>query len=771
MSTGASAAVVDYRGGLRVTRQQAAVVDHVVANPVTVVGAGAGSGKTHTTAATVLDLLDSRSVPIDAFVLITFTNNAADELRERMESLLRERVARAANPADVAHWRAQQERLSAAFVGTIHGFCRGILRTYGYEALLAREADVTLSRALLHQAIEDSLEWLLRQPMPFLLGDQMRWEEFHLAKRVREVLETARNAGLRPRDVLERTEAQPDDPGKPYRTAMAWLVWRTEERYAALKQERQVLDSNDLLRETADLLTQPAGSRVLDRLGRRYRYLFVDEFQDTDEVQKRIVDAFRGRLQGIMVVGDRKQSIYGFRGAAPSLLDRIAKENGVTVLPLNVSRRPTRALLQAQNVLFHVIGGSYSFLRDPLEPWEGAADGPTDLPPMVYVSARAASAHSATPDDRIRATAACIRRLLSREIIDRRSGALRRTEPGDVVVLVRTHRHLQAYASGLRDQLYPDVDVRPDTGGQFYRQPEIVATYRMLLLLLDSQEDMVLSMALETPYLRDAEPRAMEQRLLQFGSRENTPLNDWLETTCPRYYAALEDLRRAVRVDTVPQLLGRLYETFDIHSFYLGNGNQQAVANLEKLREVARSWFNNEQALTLRQFVGGLRQLISAERDEAEAALEVASSEERSRHIRVMIIHRAKGLEFPIVIIPELQAPLDRSGDPELQPTFLISPEDGLDIQLPAPVRTASPRFEAALHQDRHERIEEEMRTFYVAVTRAEQSVLMVGSGPPYANSSDSRYYSWKDEVLQARTALEGVGAVFIFQQPSRGSR
>src|SRR5262245_27995436 len=88
----------EYRGGLRVTAQQAAVVDHAISHLVTVVGAGAGSGKTHTTAATVLELLDRRTASIDQFVLITFTNKAADELRERMESLLRRRVEDASAP-------------------------------------------------------------------------------------------------------------------------------------------------------------------------------------------------------------------------------------------------------------------------------------------------------------------------------------------------------------------------------------------------------------------------------------------------------------------------------------------------------------------------------------------------------------------------------------------------------------------------------------------------------------------------------------------------
>src|SRR4051794_39501285 len=130
------------RGGIPVTDQQAAVVDHVVgqgpAYRVTVVSAGAGSGKTHTTVAAVLELVELRGASIDQFVLITFTEKAADELRARMERSLAERVRGASTEADRLFWQGQQERLAAAYAGTIHGFCRQILKTFGYDERVAR---------------------------------------------------------------------------------------------------------------------------------------------------------------------------------------------------------------------------------------------------------------------------------------------------------------------------------------------------------------------------------------------------------------------------------------------------------------------------------------------------------------------------------------------------------------------------------------------------------------------------------------------------------
>ena len=146
------------------------------------------------------------------------------------------------------------------------------------------------------------------------------------------------------------------------------------------------------------------------------------------------------------------------------------------------------------------------------------------------------------------------------------------------------------------------IEPRADAGGMFYRREEIVATYHMLRALLLYPDDMILSTALRTPYLREAEPSLKEQEILQYRPSEGTPLTDWFERSHPRYAEALDALRRSVRIDAVPQILAELYRSFGITEYYTARRDIQAVENLERLRELARSMFQNEQALTLRQF-------------------------------------------------------------------------------------------------------------------------------------------------------------------------
>jgi ATP-dependent exoDNAse (exonuclease V) beta subunit len=313
------------RGGLTVSAEQATVVDHVLAHPFTV--ADAGAGKTRTTVATVFELLARRpDLTLDQFVLITFTNKAADELRGRLEAALGDLEA-AASGAQRRRWAACRERLAGAYVGTIHGFCRQVLRTFGYGTLTARQSDVDFAGGLLHESIEETLEEdVLRQaahPLRRTLGGKWRLHALH--RLIREIHQDLRNGGLSPDAVAEATARQAADEGRPFRVALADAVRDAHRRYQGKKREGQKLDSADLLLRTAQVLEGADGPAIVAKLTQRYRYLFIDEFQDTDALQKRIVDRLAPKLEAGLVVGDAKQSIYGFRRAGLSL-DDIARQ-------------------------------------------------------------------------------------------------------------------------------------------------------------------------------------------------------------------------------------------------------------------------------------------------------------------------------------------------------------------------------------------------------------------------------------------------------------
>jgi ATP-dependent exoDNAse (exonuclease V) beta subunit len=744
-----------------VTPEQAAIVDHVREHRLTVAAAGAGSGKTHTTVTTVLDLVDRRRASLDELVLITFTNQAADELRERLEDALRRREKHAATPDDARFWQDQRERLTAAYVGTMHGFCSWILRTFGYDLGVAREPNQTISRWRLRDAVEDAVEQLLGGAAALFLSDAVGWHKHHLCDKVVEILDHLQDHGIATDDLLRQTEAQPElatDLGRAYRVGMAVLVAEAEGRYLRLKAEDHTLDSADLLARTAALLEGPDGSTIAARVCRRRQFLFIDEFQDTDRTQKRIVDALLPHLRRLLVVGDTKQSVYGFRAAEVSLLRHLAEEQGVEVLPLSISRRPTRRLLAVQNALFRHVSRRFPSLGEPLQPAETAPDGSDDFPPVLVVQVADLTGDGGRPR-RIEATAKVLRWLLQRTIEDH--GGARPVRPGDIAILARGNATLKDYAAGLESQ---GLAVRLDAGGEFYQAREIVDTYRVLQLLVHYPDDTALSVALDTLYLDDVDAASQEQHLLQYAVTEGRPLTDWFEDHYLDHARRLAELRKCLRTDTVSELLGRLYGLFRIRERLAQQRDSGAMANLEKLRDLSRELpGRQEQALTVRTFVDWLRQGILSERDEEEADVRAIDPEAATAVTSLLTIHRAKGLEFPFVIIPEIQRPL--ASDVHA-PWFYVVPHWGLDlrVQVTQPnglaFNTASNRFSQTEAANRRAQIEEEMRVFYVAVTRAQHGVVLIGKDPTAPpNAPGSEFYSWRDEIVLVRNKLVALGA------------
>lgn len=294
--------------------------------------------------------------------------------------------------------------------------------------------------------------------------------------------------------------------------------------------------------------------------------------------------------------------------------------------------------------------------------------------------------------------------------------------------------------------------MRRDIGEAFYESPEIVSTYLVLQTILQPGDDVALSAALGSMYFPNVDPSQQELDQLQYRPTEGAPLTDWLAREHPDQAVLLAELRAALRTDTAPQFLGRLYSRHGIVDMVRVQGQERQAERLERLREEARRLFRSEEALTVRIFADYLRLRI-LQRYDVDMPSE-AADEPRPDHVRVMTIHRAKGLQFPVVIVPGLWAPLMSE---QHEPEFFVSAGEGLDLRLRrAPVRTTSRRWQRRMQEHRGERLREEFRLLYVAITRAQHSVVLVGDHRGPTNGPNSPYYCWRDELLPAVQALRG---------------
>lgn len=749
------------RGGMPVSSQQAQIVDSVVQKPFTIVDAGAGSGKTHTLLATVLELLTKdQELTIDQFVLITFTNSAADELRGRIEEELSKRLAELSKKENLTEedqrllnlWTDSRELLSNAYIGTIHGFCRQLLKAFGYEYFVARESDVTMSNAMLNEAISEAIQNNVdaSKDHPLRESKGESWYNYKLEKLTQEIYQHIRNRGLYIREVLQNTRNQDSQQGLNSRIKLAELLEATDDIYSRKKQKEKKIDSADMLFKVAEMLEDDKS--IVKKIGQRYSCVFLDEFQDTDLIQMRIVKQLLEVLPRVLVVGDEKQSIYRFRGAI-ILLRELGKEFGITPLPLSVARRPTKSLLRLLNKLFESTEENYPQLNDPLKTRKDMVEGDSGLPAMIYINAED------NISDRVEKTAKTVKRLLKKSI-DTEDGP-RPVEMKDIALLFRANADLDKYEQELA-VLCQDEEIvfQKITGGQFFRRPEILAAYRMLRLLVEYPNDVALAQSLNTSYL-GIDARRKEANLLEHG-KEQDDFSRWFRNEHREQDDTLQELRKEIRIRTVPEIVERLYRLFKIREFYLDRGNPRAVANLERLLEMVRNLSDSEQALTVSMIADWLQNRILSEYDEADALEQ--KGEEDVNYVRLMTVHAAKGTEFPIVVIPEVTK---RVNGFARDVSYIVDDNDedekgkwGLDVKLPLFQETESSRFDELTRRDGYAEREESMRIFYVATTRAENSIVFIGKNDDQTYPPTDPNYSWNDEILKAWPELESLGAV-----------
>ena len=303
--------------------QQRAAVMHS-GGPLLVV-AGAGTGKTKTLAYRVAYLI-SQGIDPARILLLTFTRRAAVEMLERASTI----VARGALTT------------GRVWGGTFHSIAHRLLRLYADAVGISRDFTV------LDQGDAENLVHIIRHEM----GLHEKEKRFPRKGTCLAVYSRCVNSGDDLKDVLQR-----DFP---------WCDgWETELRslfkqYVVRKQERSVLDYDDLLLYWMTLLEN---GRLAEEIGGRFDHILVDEYQDTNVVQARILLGMRKTCRDIMVVGDDAQSIYRFRGATVrNMLDFSTQFPGATIVKLEQNYRSVTPILDTANLL--IAGASERFTKD-----------------------------------------------------------------------------------------------------------------------------------------------------------------------------------------------------------------------------------------------------------------------------------------------------------------------------------------------------------------------------------------------------------------------
>ena len=527
----------------------------------------------------------------------------------------------------------------------------------------------------------------------------------------------------------------------PLLDALRELVLEFDSRYAAAKLERGRLDFSDLEHYALALLTEPETGRpttLARRIGSHYAEILLDEYQDTNALQEMIFSALSEGSTRRFMVGDVKQSIYGFREACPenflSKKDTYPLYDGEHFparIALSANFRTRREITGFVNRLFASIMTRRTAGMDYLPEDELVSALPFDysVPRPVTVLALAPPAGTSAAECR-RSEAAQVAREIAALLREggtvEQEGAHRPVRPGDICILMRSAKNrAEYYVDALREQGIP---VRSAQRESLLETREVKTVVSYLAVLSNPMLDLELAEVLCSPMYGFTGDDLARLRLA--GRRERLYQNLLTEVQggAAGYAAFLEDynfLRNRMQELPVSELIGELCEKTDFWEKcrVLPEG-ERAVANLRLLQAHAADYERGGRADS--DFADYLRRLSGRQCELESAAVSGSDA------VTVTTVHRAKGLEFPIVFLVGCNDRFRRAGQGE-NSDIAMDRELGFACKLRdnnTMLQHKTLPLAAMQLQNQKTMVMEEMRILYVALTRAREKLYLAATGP-----------------------------------------
>ena len=840
------------------------------------VTAGPGSGKTTVLVERYLHILREYSLSIDQIVAITFTNRAANEMRERLRKELNA-ILDIATGDERRRWLNYKRTLDGAVITTIHGFCARLLREFPLEARVDPQfllLDEHRAALMLESVVEDELsEFIsgghveisrltlgvgrsrlaaaLAQVYRDARGQGLSFEELALATarvhasaedharaieeldrtmaellavrrttpaaranqrdlmsawpEVRKLLRTVpshetladycRRVGdfreLRPqarspitdhvkaidtlvwdRDLQGRIpQVCLDLFAQQYALEMVNLLTSIDRRLNEEKHKLSALDFDDLESRTMLLLQRP---EVIARTEDRYRFFLVDEFQDTNGVQQALLERLAlpagRRPANLFIVGDRKQSIYSFRGADVDVFRQMTATlvaAGGETKPLQLNFRSQPPLIAFFNHLFarlfqtpddmppelrRVLDELGYVKHENSEPKRELRSDPLTEGPLVELMITTKAPLEEDP------RAEQDSRVLDAKQLARRINTLIKSESpkikySDIALLFRAMTHVQIYESAFR---LANIPYQTVLGRGFYEREEITDLIQLLRFLDNKTDELALAAVLRSPLCGISDNALLALR----GFSAKRPLYTALRNHREVDHISDEEHELLDRASTlISRLVARRhhYSIHDLLRFAVDESEYmtvaaanfdgaQRLANIQRLFTLAAR-FESSGTHLIRDFVRYVEEFEAIGSRESEGQIDHAADA-----VRLMTIHQAKGLEFPVVIIPDLQ----RLSRVATDTWVMLDRHAGLTLKVPDGRGNLVAGCTFSNFEKRHAYRElfESMRLLYVAATRAEDRLILSGATEELAalNRANDSWLKWIWQALQ----LEG---------------
>lgn len=577
--------------------------------------AGAGSGKTRTITYRIAHMIENIGISPYSILAVTFTNKAAKEMRERVEELV----------GDIA---------KACTISTFHSFGMRLLRMYGKE--VGYNSNFTIYDTDDQKRI---VKAILKGQNLSINGVKLTERDLvSMISKIKEQIKTLDEYSVMNKQIVE-----------------------VYDKYNRALLESNAMDFSDILLNTYKLLQKP---EILEKVQNKYKYIMIDEYQDTNNLQYKIIDLIARKSSNLCVVGDENQSIYGFRGAnILNILNFENNYNNAKIIKLEENYRSTTTILDAANEL---IKNNKSSKDKKLWTQNGKGD-------LIKVLAC----------DNARDEVSRIIEIIKK---NHQNGIAYR----DMTILYRTNAQSRLFEEGF---LRYNIPHKVFGGVSFYSRAEIKDIIAYLSIIVNPQDELNLQRIINVPKRKVGEKGI--EKIITYARENNLNLLEALsyikeisgltvvgKEKILEMYDIIKELKDLSYTETASYIVQTLIDKIK-YIDYIKENYSDAEARIENIDEFKNS------ILELENVVGELRlneylenvSLISATDD----------LEEKSDYVKLMTIHNSKGLEFPIV--------------------FLVGFENEI--------------FPGSRAMFEEKEMEEERRLCYVALTRAEKKLYL----------------------------------------------
>ena len=577
--------------------------------------AGAGSGKTRTITYRIAHMIENVGISPYSILAVTFTNKAAKEMRERVEELV----------GDIA---------KACTISTFHSFGMRLLRMYAKE--VGYNSNFTIYDT---DDQKRMVKAILKGQNLSLNGVKLTERDIvSMISKIKEQIKTLDEYSVMNKQIVE-----------------------VYDKYNKVLLESNAMDFSDILLNTYKLLQKP---EILEKVQNKYKYIMIDEYQDTNNLQYKIIDLIARKSSNLCVVGDENQSIYGFRGAnILNILNFENNYNNAKIIKLEENYRSTTTILDAANEL---IKNNKSSKDKKLWTQNGKGD-------LIKVLAC----------DNARDEVSRIIEIIKE---NHQNGIAYR----DMTILYRTNAQSRLFEEGF---LRYNIPHKVFGGISFYSRAEIKDIIAYLSIIVNPQDELNLQRIINVPKRKVGEKGI--EKIITYARENNLNLLEALshikeisgltvvgKEKLLEMYDIIKELKDLSYTETASYIVQTLIDKIK-YIDYIKENYSDAEARIENIDEFKNS------ILELENVVGELRlneylenvSLISATDD----------LEEKSDYVKLMTIHNSKGLEFPIV--------------------FLVGFENEI--------------FPGSRAMFEEKEMEEERRLCYVALTRAEKKLYL----------------------------------------------